>query len=162
MPDPPSGGKAALAGGRARAVEIRLVGTGGRGGWPRPDCRCASCERARSAGRRRAPAHVLVDGVLRIGSGGPPCRASEARHAGDGAGYRLERVPGGWDVTGPDGARLLVGEWRGPPTAPPRAGDGAAEPGAPLTRPRAPTPSRHPPFPPRAHHHIRSLPPLQP
>jgi len=107
-------------------VEIRLVGTGGSGGWPRPDCRCASCERARSAGRRRAPAHVLVDGVLRIGSGGPPCRASEARHAGDGAGYRLERVPGGWDVTGPDGARLLVGEWRGPTTAPPVKGEGEA------------------------------------
>ncbi len=107
-------------------MEIRLVGTGGSGGWPRPDCRCASCERARSAGRRRAPAHVLVDGVLRIGSGGPPCRASEARHAGDGAGYRLERVPGGWDVTGPDGARLLVGEWRGPTTAPPVKGEGEA------------------------------------
>jgi adenosylcobinamide kinase / adenosylcobinamide-phosphate guanylyltransferase len=115
-------------------MEIRLVGTGGSGGWPRPGCRCASCERARSAGRRRAPAHVLVDGVLRIDSGGPPCRASDARRGGDGtgggdvmsvgAGYRVERVPFGWDVTGPDGARLLVGEWRGPTTAPPVKGEG--------------------------------------
>jgi adenosylcobinamide kinase/adenosylcobinamide-phosphate guanylyltransferase len=57
---------------------------------------------------------VLVDGVLRIDSGSPPVRAS---------GYRVERVSGGWAVTGPDGGRLLVGDGRGgtpgPATAPP-------------------------------------------
>src|SRR5258708_2944716 len=99
------------------------AGTGGRGGWPQPHCRCASCERARSAGRRRAPAQVLVDGVLRIDSGRTPVCGPDVRHRGDGtgggdvtagvAGYRVKRVPGGWDITGPDGGRLLVGNGHG-------------------------------------------------
>ena len=93
-------------------MEIRLVGTGGRGGWPRPDCRCASCERARSADRRRAPTRVLVDGVLSI----DPGRLSVP--GPDAAGYRVERGPGGWAVTGPDGGRLLVGQGPGPAAAP--------------------------------------------
>jgi adenosylcobinamide kinase/adenosylcobinamide-phosphate guanylyltransferase len=92
-------------------VEVRLTGTGGGGGWPRPGCRCASCERARAAGRSRAPVQLLVDGVLRIDSHG-------ARGCGDGAapsgpGHRVERVPGGWAVTAPDGGRLLVGDGPG-------------------------------------------------
>jgi len=32
----------------------------------------------------------------------------------------VARVPGGWDVTGPDGTRLLAGEWRGAATPPGR------------------------------------------
>src|SRR5258708_7058955 len=109
--------------GRTGAMEIRLTGTGGRGGWPQPHCRCASCERARSAGRRRAPAQVLVDGVLRIDSGRSPVCGPDVRHRGDGtgggdvtagvAGYRVKRVLGGWDITGPDGGRLLVGNGHG-------------------------------------------------
>jgi len=103
-------------------VEVRLAGTGGGRGWPRPDCRCASCERARSAGRRRAPTRVLVDGVLGIDPGTPPVPGPAA------PGYRVERVSGAWAVTGPDGARLLVGD--GPGDAdrgtPPRAGAVAA------------------------------------
>ncbi len=114
-------------------MEVGLAGTGGSAGWPQPGCRCASCERARSAGRRRAPAQVVVDGVLRIDSGRTPIRAPDAQHGGGGtsggdvkpgvAGYRVERVPGGWDVTGRDGGRLLVGDGRGDghgvPTVPP-------------------------------------------
>ena len=88
-------------------MEVRLAGTGGDRGWPRPDCRCASCERARSAGRRRAPTRVLVDGVLGIDPGTPPVPGPAA------PGYRVERVPGAWAVTGPDGARLLVGDGPG-------------------------------------------------
>jgi adenosylcobinamide kinase / adenosylcobinamide-phosphate guanylyltransferase len=103
-------------------VEVRLAGTGGDRGWPRPDCRCASCERARSAGRRRAPTRVLVDGVLEIGPGTPaaPCPGA--------SGYRVERVPGAWTVTGPDGARLLVGDGPadGQGARTPRAGAGAS------------------------------------
>jgi adenosylcobinamide kinase / adenosylcobinamide-phosphate guanylyltransferase len=103
-------------------VEVRLAGTGGGRGWPRPDCRCASCERARSAGRRRAPTRVLVDGVLGIDPGTPPVPGPAA------SGYRVERVPGAWAVTGPDGARLLVGDGPGDEDqgTPPRAGAGAA------------------------------------
>ena len=49
-------------------------------------------------------------------------------HVGPGAappprGYRVETVPGGWDVTGPDGGRLLVAGAAG---AAPRPPDGAA------------------------------------
>jgi adenosylcobinamide kinase / adenosylcobinamide-phosphate guanylyltransferase len=88
-------------------VEVRLAGTGGDRGWPRPDCRCASCERARSAGRARAPTRVLVDGVLGIDPGTPPAPGPGA------SGYLVERVPGAWVVTGPDGARLLVGDGPG-------------------------------------------------
>jgi adenosylcobinamide kinase / adenosylcobinamide-phosphate guanylyltransferase len=101
-------------------VEVRLAGTGGDRGWPRPHCRCASCERARSAGRRRAPTRVLVDGVLGIDPGTPPAPGPGA------SGYRVERAPGAWAVTGPDGARLLVGDGPGDGDrgTPPRAGSG--------------------------------------
>jgi adenosylcobinamide kinase/adenosylcobinamide-phosphate guanylyltransferase len=53
---------------------------------------------------------VLVDGVLRLGPG----QDDPAPQAG----YRVVRVPGGWDVTAPDGGRLLLA-----------AGPGAVEPG---------------------------------
>lgn len=99
-------------------MEVRLAGTGGDRGWPRPDCRCASCERARSAGRSRAPTRVVLDGVLTIDPASGP---------GNGPGapaYRAARLAGAWAVTGPDGARLLVGDGPGdgrgsrtPPTA---------------------------------------------
>jgi adenosylcobinamide kinase / adenosylcobinamide-phosphate guanylyltransferase len=82
-------------------MEISLAGTGGGRGWPEPGCPCASCARAGTAGRPREPVQVLVDGVLRIEPGRPP---------GPAPGYRVERVPGGWAVTGPDGARLLAGD----------------------------------------------------
>jgi len=103
-------------------VEVRLAGTGGDRGWPRPDCRCASCERARSAGRRRAPTRVLVDGVLGIDPAAPPVPGPAA------SGHRVDRMPGAWAVTGPDGARLLVGDGPGDGDrgTPPRAGGGAA------------------------------------
>jgi adenosylcobinamide kinase/adenosylcobinamide-phosphate guanylyltransferase len=116
-------------------MEIRLAGTGGTSGWPQPDCRCASCAAARSAGQRRAPTRVIVDGVLRIDRGGPsaevpgeprpgdtaPGTAAPRGTAPDAARYRVARVPGGWDVTGPDGDRLLAGD-------PPGDGPGAAPP----------------------------------
>src|SRR5215469_12636810 len=101
-------------------MKVRLAGTGGDRGWPRPDCRCASCERARSAGRSRAPTRVLVDGVLGIDPGTPPVPGPAA------SGHRVERVPGAWAVTGPDGARLLVGDGPGDGGTPPRAGAGAS------------------------------------
>jgi adenosylcobinamide kinase / adenosylcobinamide-phosphate guanylyltransferase len=92
-------------------MDVLLSGTGGSGGWPQPGCRCASCARAGQAGRGRSPAQVTVDGALTLGPGatGP-------------AGFRVERMPGGWDVTSPDGGRLLVADGSGVTPEPP---DGA-------------------------------------
>jgi len=95
-------------------MDVRLAGTGGSGGWPRPGCGCASCARARSAGRYRAPAQVLVDEVLELRPGRAP---------GPPPGYQVGRMPGGWTVTGPDGARLLAADGSGVTPEPPgRAG----------------------------------------
>jgi adenosylcobinamide kinase/adenosylcobinamide-phosphate guanylyltransferase len=82
-------------------MEVRLAGTGGSGGWPQQGCECASCARIRAAGRSRAPARVIVDGMLPVGSGEPP------------AGYQVQRMPGAWAVTAPDGGRLLVTDGSG-------------------------------------------------
>jgi adenosylcobinamide kinase / adenosylcobinamide-phosphate guanylyltransferase len=95
-------------------MHVLLAGAGGSGGWPLPQCGCASCARAGHAGRARAPAQVVVDGVLRIGPGGSGGAVTPAA-----AGYRVAPVPGGWDVTGPDGARLLVADGSGDPADPP-------------------------------------------
>jgi adenosylcobinamide kinase / adenosylcobinamide-phosphate guanylyltransferase len=97
-------------------LEVCLAGTAAEGGWPREGCRCASCDRARAAGRGRAPARIAVDGVLDVGPGA----SAEGRPP---PGYRVEAIPGGWDVTGPDGGRLLVAGAAG---AVPRPPDGAA------------------------------------
>ena len=88
-------------------MEVCLAGTGGSDGWPQPGCGCASCARARASGRTRAPARVVVDGVLRIGSGRPA------------PGYRERRLPGAWEVTAPDGGRLLVADGSGVTPEPP-------------------------------------------
>jgi adenosylcobinamide kinase / adenosylcobinamide-phosphate guanylyltransferase len=88
-------------------MEVRLAGTGGSGGWPQQDCGCASCARVRAAGRSRAPALVVVDDRLRVGSGEPP------------AGYQVRRMPGAWAVTAPDGGRLLVADGSGDGASPP-------------------------------------------
>jgi adenosylcobinamide kinase / adenosylcobinamide-phosphate guanylyltransferase len=88
-------------------MEVRLTGTGGDGGWPQPGCGCASCARVRASGRTRAPARVVVDGVLRIGSGRPP------------PGYQVQQMPGAWAVTTPDGGRLLVADGSGVTPEPP-------------------------------------------
>ena len=91
-------------------MDVCLAGTGGSGGWPQPGCGCASCARTRSAGRHRASADVIVDGVLRL----CPGREPEPR-----PGYQVGRMPGGWTVTGPDRARLLAADGSGIPPQPP-------------------------------------------
>jgi adenosylcobinamide kinase/adenosylcobinamide-phosphate guanylyltransferase len=80
-------------------MDVRVLGTGGAAGWPEPGCRCASCRRA-AAGEGRRPGGVLVDGRLRIDPGQPP--------RGGPPGYAVAPVPGGWDITGPGGGRLLI------------------------------------------------------
>ncbi|HUZ23577.1 MAG TPA: bifunctional adenosylcobinamide kinase/adenosylcobinamide-phosphate guanylyltransferase [Streptosporangiaceae bacterium] len=91
-------------------MDVQFLGTGGLAGWPQAGCRCASCMRAAAAGRGRRPGGVLVDGRLRIDPGQPLQPAT---------GYRIERLPGGWDITGRDGARLLVAAAPGAAPGPP-------------------------------------------
>jgi adenosylcobinamide kinase/adenosylcobinamide-phosphate guanylyltransferase len=109
-------------------MDVRFLGTGGPAGWPQPGCRCASCLRATAAGLVRRPGAVLVDGRLRIDPGRPPRLADPAGEIRSPPaaipGYQVEPVPGGWDITGPDGVRLLAA-----------AGPGAAPDPRPETRP---------------------------
>src|SRR5262245_43359806 len=91
-------------------MEVRFRGSGGAAGWPEPGCRCASCLRAAAAGGRGGRTDLLVDGVLAIDPGAAP---------GGAAGYLVASVPGGWDITGPDGARLLVAAGPGAVPEPP-------------------------------------------
>ena len=89
-------------------MDVRFLGTGGRDGWPEPGCPCASCRRAAAAGPGRRGVSLLVDGRLRLDPGQPPRGAAP--------GYQISELPGGWDITGPDGARAA---------GRPRAGCGA-------------------------------------
>jgi adenosylcobinamide kinase / adenosylcobinamide-phosphate guanylyltransferase len=86
-------------------VHVLLVGTGGGRGWPEEGCRCASCLRATSEGLCRRPALVLVDGTIAVSASqpigtetGPPAASA----------HRVTRLPGGFEITGPDGGRLLL------------------------------------------------------
>jgi adenosylcobinamide kinase/adenosylcobinamide-phosphate guanylyltransferase len=97
-------------------VDALLYGTGGAGGWPQPGCRCASCRTAAAAGVSRQPGRVLVDGTLNFTAGSndfpgtwPPATAA----------YALRRLTGGWDITGPDGGRLLLAAGPGDVPEPP-------------------------------------------
>jgi adenosyl cobinamide kinase/adenosyl cobinamide phosphate guanylyltransferase len=88
-------------------MRVLVEGSGGAAGWPQPGCRCASCLRTELDGTIRARSTIVIDGMVRLGVGG-------AAVAGAGA-YRLEQLadardpgkPGGWEITGPDGGRLL-------------------------------------------------------
>jgi adenosylcobinamide kinase/adenosylcobinamide-phosphate guanylyltransferase len=79
-------------------MDVIAAGTGGRSGWPQPGCRCASCLGAERAGQKHEPSAIVIDGALRLGMDGPE---------GDLAGHAIANIAGGWEVTAPDGARLL-------------------------------------------------------
>jgi adenosylcobinamide kinase/adenosylcobinamide-phosphate guanylyltransferase len=98
LPEPGSPGLRGGAG-IVRRVEIQVLGSGGPQGWPAPGCRCAACQQAEVNGTARIPFSVLVNGQLKV-------RGTEAGRAD---GHRVRQLAGGWDVTGPDGARLLAG-----------------------------------------------------
>jgi adenosylcobinamide kinase/adenosylcobinamide-phosphate guanylyltransferase len=93
-----------------RAVEVEVRGSGGAGGWPEAGCSCASCRGAVGKGERRAPFQLVVDGVLELAPG-PAGLAGRLGFLGSvvPAGYRVRELDGGWEVTGPDGIRLLAG-----------------------------------------------------
>jgi adenosylcobinamide kinase / adenosylcobinamide-phosphate guanylyltransferase len=92
-------------------MRVLAEGSGGSTGWPEPGCRCASCRCQELAGHRRAPAAIVVDGTLRLGAGLAPQRAP---------GYTVLALAGqGWDVTAPDGQRLLYPAGPGAVPAPP-------------------------------------------
>jgi adenosylcobinamide kinase / adenosylcobinamide-phosphate guanylyltransferase len=95
---------------------VLLTGTGGADGWPEPDCRCASCQRADITGDRRRPGGVVVDGVLEFRPGQP---AMQGTGPAARAAHRIDAVPAGWDVTGPDGRRLLLASGPGQVPRPP-------------------------------------------
>jgi adenosylcobinamide kinase/adenosylcobinamide-phosphate guanylyltransferase len=96
-------------------MRVLVEGSGGPAGWPQPGCRCASCLRQAADGVARKRSAIVVDGRLRL-------RAGEA--AAGAAGYRVLRLGsgevGGWDVTAPDGRRLLYPAGPGSALAPAR------------------------------------------
>src|SRR5450755_4667990 len=125
---------------------VQVHGSGGPRGWPEPGCRCASCQRARSAGPGRGPFCVVVDGALRLEgphaatltgdlltrdsltgeltgdslTGEGPVPEETAAAATELGGYQVARLAGAWDVTAPDGRRLLCADGRGTaPAVPP-------------------------------------------
>ena len=85
-------------------MKIGVRGSGGAGGWPQPGCRCASCLRA-ADGPPRGPFRVLVDDVLELTAAGV---AGSGLAGSGGPGYQVRPLAGGWDVTAPDGRRLLA------------------------------------------------------
>jgi adenosylcobinamide kinase / adenosylcobinamide-phosphate guanylyltransferase len=103
-------------------MRILVEGTGGSDGWPQPGCRCASCLRQAAAGNTRGRSTIVVDGIVRIGDGGD---GDAGEQGGETAGYRLVRVAdrdggaGGWDLTAPDGGRLLYPGGPGAAPVPP-------------------------------------------
>jgi adenosylcobinamide kinase / adenosylcobinamide-phosphate guanylyltransferase len=124
-------------------MRILVEGSGGAGGWPQPGCRCASCLRKETDGPTRVRSTILVDEVVRLGAGdvddvaGGGTGRRDAKGGGTGTrgsgagGYVVRRLadlreqgkPGGWEVTGPDGGRLLYPARPGAVPVPP---DGAA------------------------------------
>jgi adenosylcobinamide kinase/adenosylcobinamide-phosphate guanylyltransferase len=115
-------------------MRILVEGSGGSAGWPQPGCRCASCLRQAAAGNARGRSTIVVEGRLRLGA---ELEAGDGKagagNAGAGAGYRVRRVPdlrdggtGGWDVTGPDGGRLLYAAGPGGKGSGPAPAEGSA------------------------------------
>jgi adenosylcobinamide kinase / adenosylcobinamide-phosphate guanylyltransferase len=130
-------------------MEILVEGSGGTAGWPQPGCRCASCLRQVEDGITRVRSSIVVDERVRLGVGEEPDAgnadaegggaeggnvrgggAGSGGLRGGGIGYWVRRVGdgrragiGGWDVTGPDGGRLLYASG---PGAVPEPAEGAA------------------------------------
>ncbi len=94
-------------------MRVLVEGSGGSAGWPQPGCRCASCLRQAADGSLRKRSTIIVDDEVRL-------RVGELRGA---VGYQVGAIAGGWDITAPDGGRLLYPAGPGAVPVPP---DGAA------------------------------------
>jgi adenosylcobinamide kinase / adenosylcobinamide-phosphate guanylyltransferase len=132
-------------------MRVLVEGSGGATGWPQPGCRCASCLRAELHGSMRGRSTIVIDGIVRLGvkgaedvggggAGSGDARSGDAESGGAGStgagttgagAYRIHELadardqgkPGGWEVTGPDGGRLL---YPARPGAVPEPVEGAA------------------------------------
>ena len=128
-------------------MRILVEGSGGAAGWPEPECRCASCLRQAADGTARERSTIVVDGAVRLGPGEPAgigdgvgvesrdgvgVESRDGVEGRDGAGvlaggYRVGRLgdardgqaAGGWEVTGPDGRRVLYAQGPGAVPVPP-------------------------------------------
>ena len=125
-------------------MRVLVEGSGGSAGWPEPGCRCASCLRQAADGNTRKKSTIVVDGRVRLGiestggrdeggrdeggrdEGGRDAEWEDMRVA---AGYCVQRLAdtrggaGGWELTAPDGGRLLYPAGPGAVPVPP---EGAA------------------------------------
>jgi adenosylcobinamide kinase / adenosylcobinamide-phosphate guanylyltransferase len=105
-------------------MRVLVEGSGGAAGWPQPGCRCASCMRQVTDGNVRKQSTIVVDDVVILAAGGEPGKGLGI------AGYAVQRLgdardpggTGGWEVTSPDGERLLYPARPGAVPVPP---DGA-------------------------------------
>ncbi len=106
-------------------MRVLVEGSGGSAGWPEPGCRCASCLRQAADGNTRKKSTIVVDGRVRLGlesAGGPDAERGDIRVA---AGYCVRRLAdtrggaGGWELTAPDGGRLLYPAGPGAVPVPP-------------------------------------------
>ena len=101
-------------------MRVLVEGSGGSAGWPQPGCRCASCLRQGADQRPRRQSTIFVDGRVRLGSG-----AAELGGKRVAAGYCVRRLAdarggaGGWELTAPDGGRLLYPAGPGAVPVPP-------------------------------------------
>ena len=116
-------------------MRVLVEGSGGSAGWPQPGCRCASCLRQHADGNIRMQSTIVVDGRIRLGGGDTGGEGTGGEDTGGGvtylgatrvaAGYRLRHLAdaragaGGWDVTAPDGGRLLYPAGPGAVPVPP-------------------------------------------
>jgi adenosylcobinamide kinase / adenosylcobinamide-phosphate guanylyltransferase len=104
-------------------MRVLVEGSGGVAGWPQPGCRCASCLRAELDGSIRARSTIVIDGAVRLGVRGAEVGGAGAYRVQELADARDQGKPGGWEVTGPDGGRLL---YPARPGAVPEPAEGAA------------------------------------
>jgi adenosylcobinamide kinase / adenosylcobinamide-phosphate guanylyltransferase len=110
-------------------MRVLVEGSGGVAGWPQPGCRCASCLRAELDASIRVRSTIVIDGAVRLGVGGAEDIGGAA--SGGAGAYRIQELadardqgkPGGWEVTGPHGGRLL---YPARPGAVPEPAEGAA------------------------------------
>ena len=111
-------------------MQVLVEGSGGSAGWPQPGCRCASCLRQAADGNARIRSTIVIDGRVRLGIGEPRGTAGYQVGAGSyqvgagsyqvGAGsYQVGVITGGWEVTAPDGGRLLYPAGPGAVPVPP-------------------------------------------